>query len=358
MSKRNEIRSRHRFERANPNARNFGLRARCMLKAAEHAMEERRLASACGFSSRHQQVKRFAFFVHYMQERYQIKDMRRVRREHVEGYAKHLRTVANSTQKSASWAQNYLSAVNTILSQARGDSECRVTGTQAQLSEREFQYGVAKGSSDEEFQSLQRLLGGREFSIASLQRAFGLRFEEAAKLNAHRALREAQRNEYISITAGTKGGKPRRVDVFCDSQCRALEYATKYQGDHKAMIPKNSSYKKYRSFYYRQIGKIGYRTHTQRREFARTLYELFFARQGLSVIAPIDNHYDRKQQVRIIANELYCAYQDTFSLYRDVCLRSVHDFLTEASELNFQALSYISKQLGHERASISKVYVY
>lgn len=57
MSQRNAVRSRHRFERANPNARNFGLRARCMLKAAVHTMEERRLASACGFGSRHQQVK-------------------------------------------------------------------------------------------------------------------------------------------------------------------------------------------------------------------------------------------------------------------------------------------------------------
>jgi hypothetical protein len=146
--------------------------------------------------------------------------------------------------------------------------------------------------------------------------------------------------------------------VFCDSQYQVLEYATKYQGDHKSMIPRNSSYKKYRSFYYRQIGKIGYRTHTQRREYARTLYELFFARQGLSVLAPIDSHYDRKQQVRTIANELYCANQDMFSRYSDVHVRTVHDFFKEAAELNFQALSYISKQLGHERASISRVYVY
>lgn len=42
-------------------------------------------------------------------------------------------------------------------------------------------------------------------ALLELQRNFGLRFEESAKLDAARALREAEKTGAVSIKDGTKG---------------------------------------------------------------------------------------------------------------------------------------------------------
>ncbi|MFN7073944.1 integrase domain-containing protein, partial [Proteus mirabilis] len=60
-------------------------------------------------------------------------------------------------------------------------------------------------------------------ALLELQRNFGLRFEESAKLDAARALREAEKTGAVSIKDGTKGGRARTVPITSDAQITALQ---------------------------------------------------------------------------------------------------------------------------------------
>ena len=62
-------------------------------------------------------------------------------------------------------------------------------------------------------------------ALLSLQRSLGLRFEEAAKLDAQRALAQAERHGQIRIEDGTKGGLVRQVPCQSPAQHHALAQA-------------------------------------------------------------------------------------------------------------------------------------
>ena len=95
-------------------------------------------------------------------------------------------------------------------------------------------------------------------ALLSLQRSLGLRFEEAAKLDAQRALAQAERHGQIRIEDGTKGGLVRQVPCQSPAQHHALAQAAAQQ-EGRSLIPPSMSYKDFRTAAYSELRSAGIR---------------------------------------------------------------------------------------------------
>lgn len=102
---------------------NYGLGSRNIILAAKNALSR----AGKSFSSVATISQRFSHFAAFAKESAGIKIMEQVTRETVITYAKSLAEKVEAGQMAAATAQNYLSAVNVVLSLARGDYNLRVT---------------------------------------------------------------------------------------------------------------------------------------------------------------------------------------------------------------------------------------
>jgi integrase len=108
-----------------------------------------------------------------------------------------------------------------------------------------------------------------------LQRAFGLRMKEAALLKPHVADKES----YLAVNWGTKGGRDRVVPIQDDYQRDVLIRAKLFLANPKnSMTPKNFNFKQWKNHYYyvcRQVGisrKDGITSHGLRHERLNEIY--------------------------------------------------------------------------------------
>jgi site-specific recombinase XerD len=108
-----------------------------------------------------------------------------------------------------------------------------------------------------------------------LQRAFGLRMKEAALLKPHMADKE----NYLAVNWGTKGGRDRVVPIQNDYQRDVLARAKIFlTNPSDSMTPKNCNFKQWKNHYYyvcRQIGisrKDGIISHGLRHERLNEIY--------------------------------------------------------------------------------------
>ncbi|WP_295891511.1 integrase domain-containing protein [uncultured Vibrio sp.] len=339
-----QINTTHILQRKNPKGPNFGLLHRNMICAAFNALQELFNAKTIGFSTIKTHLGRFRFFIAFLGLHYGITDFRRIERKHVMAYANELKL----SDKSDRSKQNYLSSVNTILGQARGDNACRVTGREANLLKQRSTRGSNKALSTQSFIDLLKELGPREGAISLLQRKLGLRFEEACKFDAKRGLKEAISKGLVTVRYGTKGGKVRTVDIHWESQTHALEKAAKVQGSHYSLIPKGMTYKKYKNYYYQVARRVNYRTHSQRHHFAQATFKNYiFKHCGFGISAPVSLGLSKRAFLRKLSSRYMKKHAMCFE---EACklAREVHD----------NARLYIAQQLGHERPQISDTYLY
>ncbi|EII2379223.1 integrase domain-containing protein [Vibrio cholerae] len=257
-----------RSERANPDARNFGLQSRDMSKAGLNALKEG-MKSFQSIATIHDRWRVFSTWIKSEQG---IKDMRDIEKAHLVAYAAHLNDRYERGEIAPSTAQNYLSAVNRVMEIARGDRQVRVDPVaEGGLPKRsgiasddrsvsEVAHSVAMGAASE-----------RLGALLELQRNFGLRFEESAKLDAVKALREAEKIGSVSVKDGTKGGRARTVPITNAAQVSALQRATSVQ-DGRSMIPVDQSYREFRQEAYREIGCHPVNFHGERHHYAQTRY--------------------------------------------------------------------------------------
>jgi integrase len=108
-----------------------------------------------------------------------------------------------------------------------------------------------------------------------LQRAFGLRMKEAALLKPHMADKE----NYLAVNWGTKGGRDRVVPIQNDYQRDVLTRAKLFLiNRNDSMTPKNFNFKQWKNHYYyvcRQVGisrKDGITSHGLRHERLNEIY--------------------------------------------------------------------------------------
>ncbi len=154
---------------------------------------------------------------------------------------------------------------------------------------------------------------------AELQKAFGLRREEAMKFIPSKAID----GDKISLQGSwTKGGKERDIPIRNTEQRAVLERARAFVGG-QSMIPSNRSYVQHMRIFEKEMGAVGLgRTHGARHFYAQQRFKELTGR-----LAPVlggESRRELSQEDRAIDNE---------------------------------ARLQISQELGHERMQIVAVYL-
>ncbi len=319
-----------RSDRANPNARNFGLQSRDMSFAGKNALKEGMESQ----SSIATMSERFAQFASYMRFEHNIRDMRRIERSHVQQYADTLRERTENGTLSPATAQNYLSAVNRVLEIARGDRAMHVDPVrEAGLPERRGIASTNKSVSAEQHQFALQSVSDRLGAQVALQRELGLRFEESCKINAARALSQAERTGAVIITDGTKGGRDRVIPIVRSEQMEALRIAAQIQGNDRSLIPRQLSYVQYRQDCYQQKPD-NYQFHGERHAYAQQRYEAL-----MGVKCPVAANVDHgRPHYGYIAERLSMSVSGAFLLDKNV-------------------REQIAAELGHGRIDVTNSYL-
>lgn len=228
-----------RAERINPNARNYGLRSRDPSRAAENAAQENYNKQAIGGVTQNQQVNHFNKFLSYHAENGNyIKDLKHIECDHIDKYAEHLADRVSNEDICSATASNYLSSVNSLMSQITGHDEFH--------SKPAAEYGIAgrTGIAKEDRQvteiqitEVKENLSEHHSAMLDLQREIGLRFEESAKFDAVSASINIQAGATaILIEDGKKGSRDRLVPITSEAK-NAIFNAAEIQQNARSMIP-------------------------------------------------------------------------------------------------------------------------
>jgi hypothetical protein len=241
----------------------------------------------------------------------------------------------NNGDLSVSTKHNLLSAVNVIMRQARGDNTVKVTAKEIGIDKRnnvasEFKDDIKRGVVSE-----------RVGLLIALARSFGLRFEEASKLNAVVALKQATGNSEIKITLGTKGGQARILPITSGEQLGVLKKAAEIQGAAKSLINPGLSYKEHKSMCYRETSNF----HAERHFYANNRYEALMKESlGIDITSPVlSNKPNGIRWREFISQE--AAKQGVF----------IHP--DQAREFDRVARLKLSKELGHHREDVVSRYI-
>lgn len=312
---------------------NYNLGSRDMTLAAKNALSR----AGKSYSSIATISQRFSHFAAFAKEYAGIKLMEQITRDTVLAYAKSLAEKVEAGQLTAATAQNYISAVNVVLSLARGDYALRVTAVgDAGLASRS---GIAK--VDKSVSIAEHLAAvGKASAVVGLmleiQRELGLRFEESVKIDAQKAYAQAVDKGVVTIKAGTKGGRVREVPITSNSQLNALKSAAEYQAFHKikSMIATGQTYKDFRNNCYNEIRGLGVAFHGERHAYAIARYQFL-----VGVAAPVVVGIRKpSEHIAYIAKTLGISVKD-------------------AGSLDYGARLKISFELGHSRTSVTRAYL-
>lgn len=320
-----------RHERQNPHARNFGLRSRDMSRAGYHALKEGMQSHA----SIATMANRWSQFVQYAQKELGIRDMRQIEKGHLQQYAAQLREQFDQGELKAATTQNYLSAVNRVMEIARGDKTVRLDPVrEAGLPHRSGICTASRAVSPEAHHVAQGLVSERVGVLLDLQRAFGLRFEESAKLDAARALAQAERSGAVRILDGTKGGRLRIVPIIRpEAQLAALRAAASVQDKHWSMIPAAQTYAAFRGAAYREITSTSIHFHGERHSYAQERYQVLIG-------APCP----------VVAGVSHRAHHHYLS-------QALQISTVEARERDHAARLQIAQEMGHGRIDVTNSYL-
>jgi site-specific recombinase XerC len=180
------------------------------------------------------------------------KYMEYVSREDVIAYGQELAERVESGEMSEAYAQNLVSAVNTVMSlatQGRWESvsptkECGIE--QRSTARDEAPRGLDREIYSRALEAVRQELGDRAAAVVELCRELGLRSKEASLLDARSAALEASERGYVTISEGTKGGRTREVPIASPRALEALERASAAQGGDRSLIPADQSWRQWR----------------------------------------------------------------------------------------------------------------
>jgi len=240
--------------------RNFGY-GRSLEFAARNALIDR--YGDKRFGTRYTLISKFGNFIAFIRND-GVYDFNDVCPYLVREYAESLYQRVRSSDFSLSYAVDCLSAVNCVMASFRGDDVLWVSPRE-HLGPRLFVRQSAPETLDlhvVEAAALHLDASGenRLAGVLRLCSNFGLRFREASLLNVKVALREARRSEQITLTKGTKGGRPRTVQTgpVGVNLLRALYLVA---APDQNLIPAEWTLKKWSNYCYRNwrhyAGEIG-----------------------------------------------------------------------------------------------------
>lgn len=233
--------------------RNFGYGKR-LAWAGANALRDR-YGEGC-YGSRAAHGARWRQFAEYAKS-LGVNDAREVTRELVEEYGRRLGAKSQAGKLSVRYAQNLVSTVNAVLETMRGDrclhvSPATLVGKRNNV-RAEVPAGLDRSAVDSAVQHLNSQGEARVGLVAALAQNFGLRFREASLFDARRALREAREHGSVNITAGTKGGRGKKVDRWVpvsDQGMMTLQRAAANQGAAPNLVPANQTYRQWRDHAY------------------------------------------------------------------------------------------------------------
>jgi hypothetical protein len=231
---------------------NFNLGSRDAAKAGAFALNESARNGTMSYSTAATLSERWDQFVQWARAEAGARWMEDYSKELVVEYGQELAARVESGAMAASTAQNYVSAVNTVMGLATQGKWQSVSPTKdCGISERSTIRSEAPGALDREAYSralseVRSQLGERAASVVELAREFGLRSKEASLIDARAALSEALSKGTITVSEGTKGGRDRVVPVVSEKQLEALSRAAQAQGSDRSMIPHDQSWKTWR----------------------------------------------------------------------------------------------------------------
>lgn len=230
---------------------NFNLGTRDMSRAADYAMKNEAASGSASYSTAATVSERFGKFADFAKDQ-GLRRLEQIRPEHVTQYAREtMSEQIKNGEISAGYAQNLISAVNSVMTAASQGKWQSVSPTRdCQLPAREFVrtapvQGVDREPVGEVADTLRNSGSDRTASIVELARDLGLRSKESALLNAKSALSQAQRTGYVTISSGTKGGRARTIPVSTEQQ-KTLERAAQAQGAARSLIPAQQTWKTFR----------------------------------------------------------------------------------------------------------------
>jgi hypothetical protein len=230
---------------------NFNLGSRDAGKAGTFALNAAARDGAISYSTAATLSERWDQFVQWARDE-GARWMEDYSREMVVAYGQELAELVSAGEMAASTAQNLVSAVNSVMTlatQGRWESvsptkDCGIAERSAIRTEAPG--ALDRGAYGRALDAVREQLGERAAAVVELAREFGLRSKEASMINAKSALAEALARNSVTISAGTKGGRPREVPITSERQLEALSRAAQAQGDAKSMIPASESWKTWR----------------------------------------------------------------------------------------------------------------
>ena len=264
-------------------SRNFGLGSRDMGTAGQYALNNSARDGAVSFSTAATNGDRWQSFANWAKDE-GVKKMENVTAELVKEYGKELAEKVNSGEMAAATAQNYVSAINSVMAIAtQGDWKSVSPTKDCSISERSQVRQDAPGALDRTAYSraldaVRAEVGERAAAVVELARELGLRSKEASLLDARGALAEAREHGAVTVDAGTKGGREREVPITSPAQVEALQRAAAAQGGDRSMVPEGQSWAAWREGELRDAREIvqehtGGGLHDLRASYACQRYE-------------------------------------------------------------------------------------
>lgn len=315
-------------------SRNFNLGSRDMGRAGQMALNSAAQAGAVSFSTAATQGERWGQFSQFARQELGIKQMERITPETVIAYGERLQERVEAGEMSAATAQNYVSAVNSVLSLATEGKWERVSPTQdCGIDHRSGIASQSRAIPQSEHERLTSVVSERLGALLQTQRTLGLRFEESAKLNAARALSEARETGRVTISAGTKGGLEREVPASAQA-IAALERAAAVQGQDRSMIPASDSYRDFQQAAYRELREAGGSGfHGERHAYAQERYSAL-----TGACAPVVEGWGREERFNRLADVLGVSTE-------------------EAKTIDQDAREQIAEELGRGRTEVTNAYL-
>lgn len=315
-------------------SRNYNLGSRDMSRAGQIALNAAAQTGAVSFSTAATNGERWGEFAQFARDELGVKYMEKVTPEGVIAYGEALQEKVSAGEMSAATAQNYVSAVNSVMKIAtEGQWESVSPTKDCGIDQRSAIASENKAISDEKHAELTSGVSDRLATILDLQRSMGLRFEESAKLDAGKALSEAQERGSVRIEAGTKGGLAREVPAS-PTAVAALERAAAIQRGDRSMIPRSDSYKDFQRAAYAELREAGGRGfHGERHAYAQERYQAI-----TGAPAPIVTGWSRDERLGRLAEAL--------GVSRD-----------EAKKKDADAREQVAKELGHGRTEVTNAYL-
>lgn len=315
-------------------SRNFNQGSRDMGRAGQMCLNSAAEAGAVSFSTAATNGERWGEFANFARAELGVKYMEKIDQAAVVAYGERLQEKVQAGEMSASTAQNYVSAVNAVMSLAtQGRWESVSPTKDCGIDQRSGITTENRAISEARHDELKAGVGERLGAMLDLQRSLGLRFEESAKINAAGALAEARETGRVTISAGTKGGLEREVPASPEA-VSALERAEAIQGKDRSMIPSEQSYASFQAESYRELreaGGAGF--HCERHAFAQDRYEAL-----TGAPAPVVEGWGRDERFERLADALGVSTDEVKAIDQD-------------------ARQQVAQELGHGRTEVTNAYL-